>query len=497
LTSTDQPTPTFPAARVTLLLALAGLIFILHAGYFWPWAEDDAFITFRYASNLVQGEGLVFNPGERVEGYSNPLWVLLAALAMKLGFDPLVIARLVGIAGGLACLWGSWRLTLKLRPDSGAAATAAPLFLALTPMLPRHAVTGLETVPYAALLAAALLLVTDQPRRRASILLPSCLVAVSLLRPEGFVFAGLILAWRFMEEPRSRRIRFEALGTLLFLGAFLVWRWSYYGALLPNTYQAKMTGELGALVDGVHYTLDFLREFGGPVVVGLYLTNLLGREVPKLFWLVTGLIALQVGIVVAAGGDWMHFYRFFVPVLPLMAAGLAAGFAVLLHLGRPHAPLPGFILGAVLLVAFIGSYKVERATSRLVVPAVREGTYLTDGYREAARWIVDHTDEGASVAVSDIGIVGYVTGRPIVDMFGLIDPHIARAPGRQHFKSDADYVLGRDPDVVLLVADSESGFLRIPDVAMAAHPDFVARYALVHKVAIGFRDEVIQIHLRK
>ena len=61
-------------AKAWLLIAV--LIFVLHAVYYWSWTEDDAFISFRYARNLVDGQGLVFNPGEKVEGYSNFGWVL-------------------------------------------------------------------------------------------------------------------------------------------------------------------------------------------------------------------------------------------------------------------------------------------------------------------------------------------------------------------------------------------------------------------------------------
>src|SRR5690606_38133881 len=73
------------AARVALaalvaLVALSGLI--------WPsWLSDDAFISFRYAQNLVEGHGLVYNPGERVEGYTNFLWTVLAAGVIAFGGD--------------------------------------------------------------------------------------------------------------------------------------------------------------------------------------------------------------------------------------------------------------------------------------------------------------------------------------------------------------------------------------------------------------------------
>lgn len=507
-----------PLPTIVLLLA-AGLIFVLHTAYYWPWQEDDAFISFHYAQNLVQGQGPVFNPGERVEGYSNPLWVLLAAGALKLGLDPLPAARVLGLLAGLACLFLAWRLAQRLLREGGAAtdslaALLAPFFLALSPVLARHAVTGLETVPYAALLTALAggfgAGSGAAPRGRLNFGLPCGLLLLALLRPEGAAFALLILGWRLWA---ARGIGTGAVTrawaeTALFgvlLAAFLAWRWSYYGQLLPNTFHTKLTGETVDLRDGLHYGLDFLRENGGAVTAGLFAAVLLGRRIPRLYWVLVSVVALQAAFVTAAGGDWMHFYRFYAPVLPLLAAGLAAGWGTLTGLcgskeiGRHWTPrnwARRLVPAVVVLVAVLGMIKTERTALRLVMPDVRGGTYLTDGYREAARWIAGNTPPSASLAVSDIGILGYESGRRIIDMFGLVDPHIARRPGRLHYKSDARYVLENRPDLVVLVVGADGTYLRVPDQALAAEPDFQTGYRLVHTVDIGFRTETIQIFAR-
>ena len=81
------------------------------------WTCDDAFISFRYARNLVRGHGLVFNPGEAVEGYTNFLWTLGLALGMILDIDPIDWACLFGLAswlgvGGLLA-WQAHRARLE------------------------------------------------------------------------------------------------------------------------------------------------------------------------------------------------------------------------------------------------------------------------------------------------------------------------------------------------------------------------------------------------
>ena len=504
------------------LLAVAAAIFVVHALSYWSWVEDDAYISLRYAGNLVAGQGLVFNAGERVEGYSNLSWVLAAAAALKAGADPLVFWRLAGLAGGLAALILSWRLALAIQPRAGLYAGLAPFFLAATPILPRHSVSGLETVPYAALLALGLLWAQPDRPRRGGLAVPALLFLLVLTRPEGLAMALLVAGWRLggrrltsilpeawrPAEPAgssdTRALSWQSLWLGLLITAWLVWRWTYYGALLPNTFHAKMTGDAHGLLDGLNYTLNFVRETAGPLLGGLFLANLLGRRVPALLWPVAAAIAGQVVFTILAGGDWMHFHRFFAPVLPLLAAGAAAGLGTLLSTlprggtahDRRRVVAAHLVVGAVLATAFVGVYKAERETARLVMPAVQAGAYLPDAYRQAALWIRDNTPPGSSLAASDVGALGWYSGRRIIDMFGLVDAHIARSGGRLHFKADPAYVLALDPATIVLVADINGGHLRIPDARMFADADFRARYALVHSLPVGFRDERIMIYRR-
>jgi len=490
------------SGKALIFLAAICLIFLGHALYYWDWVEDDAFISLRYAQNLVDGSGLVFNPGEPVEGYSNLVWVLYAALAIKMNLDPLLILKMTAILAGLLTLVLSWRAVGILLPMAGMSALAAPLYLALDPMLPRHATTGLETVPFAALVLAGFVASNKKLTSAGSAGFLLLLVLLVFMRPEGLVFALLLLFWRHVGSDHGERLSKVMWGELSALlvvtAAVLIWKWSYYGNILPNTYFAKMTGEGRAFVEGFNYSLDFLRENGGAVLVGLFLANLFSRKISRAFLLAAALVIIQTGVVIAAGGDWMHFYRFFVPVLPVIATGGAAGLGIILKMNHQTRKWTlAVVLAGTLFAACVNIYKVERATGREVMPHVKAGTYLTDGYRQTARWIVDNTPEGSSVALCDIGLVGYYSERPIVDMFGLIDPHISRLGGRQHFKSDAGYVLGKHPDVVVLVSSGIDDFLRIPDAEMFAHPDFIRKYALVETIPIGFRSEICRIYRRR
>ena len=95
---------------------------------------DDAYISLRYAANWAGGRGLVFNPGERVEGYTNFLWVLIEAAAIRLGADPEAALTVAGFAA-LAMLAGgvAWLVAAHTLPGRPLAAATAGLLVALHP----------------------------------------------------------------------------------------------------------------------------------------------------------------------------------------------------------------------------------------------------------------------------------------------------------------------------------------------------------------------------
>lgn len=494
--------------RTALALVAIALLFCAHAAIYHGWIEDDAFITFRYARHLVQGAGLVFNPGERLEGYSNFAWVLVSAAALKFGAAPEVVARLLGLLAGLGALLLSWRLARLMLPNGGRAALLAPGLLAFSPVLTRHCVNGLETGAYACAVTGALCLAArrraaadggERPGRIANVGLAALLLLLTLLRPEGVLPALAIGIWAF--RPR---VAPAPLAALLLFFAYTTWRWVYFGTPLSNTFRFKMTGGGRAAWDGLNYSLDFLRHNGGAALVALTLAPLLRPPVMHVWRLAAAVVALQAGVAIAAGGDWMMHYRFFAPVLPTLAAAAAAGLGVLAGGGdawpRGQRRLLRIVLAAGLLAAGSGIYKNEREVMRVVLPALDTDLYLAQGYRRVGLWLRENTPPAGTVAISDVGAVGWYGERPILDMFGLTDAQIVRRPGRVHFKTDPAGVLARVPEFVVLVpAVDVCGnltFMRLPDRELYALPAFQADYRLVQKIELGWADEQAFIYRR-
>lgn len=486
---------------------LPGIVATVGLAHYVNLTFDDAFISFRYAENLARGEGLVFNPGERVEGYSNFLWTVLLTLPIWLGVDRfelglLVLAKVIGSALSLATLVLLARTAVLGRAaDDSSPPWVAPLYLAtLAPFLV-WGMGALETplVGWLLLLTVHLHLQEDLAFQRGEREIPwsyGTLALAALTRPEPVLLilplAGLRLERRLLRSGGARGIPKELARLALFAlpyCAFLLWRWSYYGELVPNTYYAKVSGDPRVAYRGWYYleaALADLRWLGPALLGGLAI--LLARRVSYRVLLLTILVGAYFAIVMYEGGDWMPAYRMLAPVLPLCAllvddawratralsvrhfapptslpawvappSWLAAWRKLVASIPTPSGPSRRWLrrlVQAPLLAALAGSALSSHASVRVqgFVSGFRE--LRLDGFEHfaIARWINRSVSEPGLLAIGEAGVVPYYTKLPVLDLFGLMDRHIARRPGRMHLKFDADYVFSRQPKYLLLLA---------------------------------------------
>ncbi|MBK6533399.1 MAG: hypothetical protein IPF99_28570 [Deltaproteobacteria bacterium] len=305
------------AVRTPALVALAATgAALTHALTFSGCNVDDAYISYRYALHLARGAGLVFNPGERVEGYTNFLWTVLAALSLRLHLPAPLVLPLVSLACFSALALVTVRGARSIAPDTTAPHPLAGLFaglvVAASSGLAYHSFAGLETVPFAlAWTLAALSAVRGRPWAFAL-----SGAAAFLLRPE----AGLLLGWGavtfLLYSPAPRRDVLRA-GTSLALAllVYLSWKVSYFGDVLPNTLRAKVPDR----AFGLRYLLGWSTLAGGLVLVALWALPSMSRAARALL----SLVALHTLAVVLEGGDWMFGHRL-LPSLPCLAMALDA-----------------------------------------------------------------------------------------------------------------------------------------------------------------------------
>ncbi len=255
-----------------LLLAAAGVLII---GWKLLWfLTDDSFITFRYVSNSVRGHGYVWNPPPflPVEGYSSFLWVLILDGVWRLtGSPPPAVANYLTLACSFLSLALAAVLVLRLRWRADLVAWrfvfAALVLLGLTTnrTFLTWASSGFETALFNLLVFAwlALGVGAGAMRPRRVVALSALAACLHLARPEGVLFAAATIAM-FTLAPRElawwRSPRALAAYTpLLLIPLHLLWRHSFYGEWLPNTYYAKVVGVWPA--SGARYALSFVLEY--------------------------------------------------------------------------------------------------------------------------------------------------------------------------------------------------------------------------------------------
>src|SRR5579883_1630557 len=272
------------------------LVYLASASRFFEHVED-AVISYTYARNAAEGYGFVPNiGGERVEGFSDPLWVFLLTGGQLLGVTPFVTSRVLGIFFAIGELALVYRIALDAlspgaaAPEPGArdprpAALLAPAMLACMPGFAMWNHMGLENPLYGLLLSLATWLQLRElgdPRRRPW----SALAALGLLltRPEAPLYVAILLVHRVARRGALRREALRRTGAWVALvavpfAAFIVWRFAYFGWPLPMPYYVKLaekrTPTLAALLHGDDPGLAYLSEG----LVTLRLAPLLGLAV--------------------------------------------------------------------------------------------------------------------------------------------------------------------------------------------------------------------------
>jgi hypothetical protein len=431
---------------MALGFALAGSL-VLGADYLC----DDAFISYRYAENLLAGRGLVFNPGERVDGYSSILWILLSALGMALGLDPVGWSRLAGTVCWLLCVPSTWQLArrLGLSPPFRwlacvAVACSAPGLL--------WAWSGLETAAAALACTQGLAWLLAARYGRSS----WAFGIAFLLRPDAAVWwmaGSASLLWR---RPSRRSWLAWCAPFLALAGAWWVWRTGYYGAFWPNVFFAKTGGGWLQVARGVGYVAGATTMHGLAAALTI---PLFGRWREPRWRCAAVAVAAHLSWVAWVGGDWMPMGRFAVVALPAVAALAASSWQSMLVFSRRLAPSIG--TGAERLYRFaVAVLFLLHVMTPLGALAAQKGELALKGravrrLEEAGRWIAANSAPSTLIAVNPAGALPYRSGRSSLDMTGLCDRHIASRPGGLHEKSDADYVLSRLPDIVVLIGSWE------------------------------------------
>jgi hypothetical protein len=394
---------------------------------------DDAMISMRYADNLTRGRGLVWNPGERVEGYSNPLMVAVMALFLVALPKPAAVlgVQVLGVALTLASGFIAVRLHGRVSGDDG----RAPPWLALAAALSLYSVSywailGMETGLVTLLTGLAAWTVVEPghgaPHARAA-RLGWLTAAMYLCRPDAALIGATLAVALVWQAGRAtwRSAAACALPIGLVVVGHMLFRLAYYGSAVPNTATLKLTGVplQIRLHDGATFVGPFLEGIIPMLVLAVYaIAHSPSRQKIALVAPLPVLLAYQVYV----GGEPWAYWRILSPALPPIIA-LAVGGAVLAARRALPEPTPGRVVALALCALTVALAVHNRPLLReaLLLGKCQEAV-LNVGRVRAGLALGKLTGPRATVAVVGAGTIPFYSDRRGVDLLGKCDPSIAR-----------------------------------------------------------------------
>lgn len=456
---------------------------------------DDAMISMRYAKNLAHGDGAVWNPGgQRVEGFTNPLWMLYMAAVHLLPIAPTKISLIIQITSALLLLLNLLvikKIAELISNCSVFTTLVALVFTATYLPLNNWALQGMEVGLLACLISTSVWLALRSLQSTA--MLPAVYLLLglgTLVRPDMVVpFLAILLFLLFAQPQHRLRQALIGVSTLaLCLIVQTAFRWFYYGDILPNTYYLKMTGYPFSLRigRGLLVFLDFIFRMRLAVLV-IPLFFLLARRDRRIALLLT-VIAAQCAYSIYVGGDAWEWSggsnRYLSVVMPLFFVIFACGLNHLRSLWEnyqlrrdPHALSPTSrrqtpaVIAAVLILSLICVNAIRGPQTLAKWLLISKPLHIDDNrYKIEMGEIVKRiTTKQATVAIFWAGGPGYFMDRYAIDLLGKNDWALARQsmhsppveatlfeklaffyPG--HLKYDYNYSINKlQPDVVAQV----------------------------------------------
>lgn len=485
----NEPAATGSAIKpLSLAILLAVLALFVWEARLLTVQIDDAYITFQYSKNLADGNGFVFNVGERVEGITNLLWAVMIAggLAAGLGAEP--VTYYLGIASGLGLLLASYwyAATVLPRPYRYLACFAPLLVYASNPFI-TWVMSGLETPLFVALAIAALA-AQNVGKHGWSILFG---VLVLLSRPDGVLVVAAVFLTQYIQHYRStgslipsREILLHGGAYFLTLLALTVFRLVYFEDIVPNTFYAKVGGLPWWY--GFSYVWKFLKD--GMIFLAPFLVFAVWQS--RMFINGAILSGLLLVYVLYIGGEGFPNSRFLLPVIPVLAAASLYFVAFQLQRNQGRAALIGSLVILLMPLWSVFSPKEEVAWQDIRASwlAKRAHAYPKPMSLEALQRhriaLMRNMDPPVQlVAAIGIGKLRYWSDIPVLDMVGLTNKTIAKESTSRghlvagHGRSHADYVLSRSPDVIVMPKADAGFYLPIPAVIdLWEHPEFSRLY---------------------
>lgn len=495
--------------KIPAVICAAGALVCLYGAALYgiysitPDVCEDTYITFRFSRNLAEGLGPVFNAGEQVEGYSNFLWMLTLAAVHALGIDMSLFSRLAGAFFNTLCLLIVWYIPRRFFAVHGFGGLCAPLLYLL--FLPFHfyAASGLETSLYILLILLAVLTLLQAHGRIVPCTIAGfLLLLIALTRPEGILFFLFFCAFQcWWAATKKETLRPYIPGILICAAgycAFILWRMSYYGDILPNTYYAKGSFPLPLrLLFGFFMNKGFLTHYPHFLLVLLLLlapVRFPGKLAPILVFITAGLCFSLC----FSGFDWMPFFRYTLPVVPLLIICCQIGFSQVWAVKIAPAQQRTKLLWCGAMLLFF-CFAAEQCWQDIAFTIRWQDITLFGRHnqKKVGEWLREAPGPRPRIALGDVGCLAYVSQTPIIDIFGLTSKEFAQIKKKYGFpqihvsrpvisfdrykEKERELLLRLAPDYIFLYNARLKTTDTFPgsSAGIVEHKDFSERYAYV------------------
>ncbi len=413
-----EPHPSTSTWAVILLAMGARLSFALATGF----VTDDAFITFRYAENLANGLGFVYNSGDRVLGTTSPLWTLLLAFGVSAGLP--VVAFALGLSIVASAVSAAILARIGQHSGLGLFSLLPSLAYALWPRSILAETAGMESSLFTMMVLISLWL----HQKNATVASTITASIASLVRPEGVVLALLLVGWTMYHDVKTAvKAAFAAIGLCLPWLAFATW---YFGSPIPSSIGGKLSLYGASAASDVWNRVAYLLALHSPVGLALSMLFVIGTYI-----VLRGRHGLQitaafaVALIVGFAASPTHlFFWYLAPLQPVMLLiGCLAVLAFLQKHGTNDSRVAsGF--AALLIIAFglFGNLSPVRSAAN------QQGQQHAI-HREIGEYLRGRVQGHALVGAEDIGYIGYYSKCRILDRDGLISPEV------QSFNASGNY----------------------------------------------------------
>ena len=418
------------------------ILFLVALGILNNFVQDDAFISFRYARNLAEHNILSWNIDDivKIEGYTNFLWTCLIAIAIKFNIDAVIASKVLGIICGIGTLLVTYSLGNLIFKNSKYALLTVFL-LGTNYTFSAYMTGGLETQLQTFLISLVCLFtfkaIDEDRSSAANLILIGVFAGLAILtRLDSCLIIGLFVIYLLYKNYSktgykanflTREILIMALPVLVLVLPWLIWKFYYYGNILPNSFYLKGTVSifsLDVLKSGLGYIFSFFGSYQFfPFIIILFLHyKQLIKE--KFLLALVIIIAFWIAYILKVGGDFME-YRFFVSILPyiiiLITWSITRVKRQWIKFVLVFAVVASSISHQFLFDKYRGIVSVEVLRNEVVG---KKYSWSEAGIKLKELFGRDSAD--VVIATTAAGAIPYYSQFKTIDMLGLNDPWIAQ-----------------------------------------------------------------------